>query len=897
MALDPGRRLGPYEIVAPIGAGGMGEVYRARDTRLDRTVAIKVLPAPLAGNADLRQRFEREAKTISGLSHPHICTLFDVGHEDGIAFLVMEHLEGETLADRLARGPLTTAQVLRHGIEIADALHAAHRHGVVHRDLKPANVMLLKSGAKLLDFGLAKWKAQDAIEASQLSERATADRPLTGQGTILGTFQYMAPEQLEGKDADARTDVFALGSVLYEMTTARRAFTGASRASLIGAILKDEPAPLSSIQPMSPAALDRVVRTCLAKDPEDRWQSAHDVAAELKWIAEGLSQPATLEVGARRPARRHFGWAAAGLVAGLLVAAFASWVASPKRVATAHFPERVTIALPPNATLTDLPSAIVTFALSPDGRRLAFRGERPGQPTRLYVRQSDQLEAKAVPGTEGAFNPFFSPDGEWIGFASQRKLKKVAVAGGEPLVICDAQTVRGASWSTDGTILFAPDIEGGLARVSASGGTPQSVTTLDPAKGENSHRWPVVLPGGKTALFTVLGARSREEERAVVALSLESGQRKTLVTGGTFPRCLADGRVLYARTGSLMAASFDPRRLELTSAPVSVLEDLRMDVRENGRAMYDVSTAGSLVYIPGFPRPAERALVWVDRKGRATPLGQARRAYAGPALSPDGRRVAVNIEGSTDDVWIGDVQRDTWVRLTLEANNRDPSWSADGSKVAFVSDREGAPSLYWASADGSTPAERVATVDGTPFQSAFSPDGASFAFMVQTRATSQDILLASLKEPRKVRPFVATPTMEDSPAFSPNGRWLAYMSLESGRQEVYVRAVQGSSQKWLVSREGGEYPIWSPKGNELFYLWNDRMIAVPVRTQPDFWAGTPQVLFEGGFVTPGDGRAYDVAPDGQRFLMIKGPDAEPRRDIVAVPYWREEMEARLQARR
>ncbi|HET7294605.1 MAG TPA: protein kinase [Vicinamibacteria bacterium] len=894
MPLEAGRRLGAYEIVAPLGAGGMGEVYRARDTRLDRVVAVKVLPEQLATNPELRQRLEREARTISGVSHPHICALYDVGHEDGVDFLVMEYLEGDTLSDRLAKGALPTSQVLRYGVEIADALAAAHRHGVVHRDLKPGNVVVTKAGAKLLDFGLAKLKRDAVEEGSALSALATADEPLTGEGRVVGTVQYMAPEQIEGKEADPRTDVFALGAVLYEMATGKRPFQAKSRAGLIAAILEHEPAPISTVQPMLPAALDRVVRTCLAKEPDERWQSAHDVAAELKWIGESLSQPAVMGSRAARLSRRSVAWALGGALVGALATAVVLRQTRPAQAAP-RFPTRAVIALPDGVVMPDIPSAITSFALSPDGRTFAFAAYASAfENRRIYVRATGDVAARELPGTDGAFNPFFSPDGRWIGFASKRKLMKLSLAGGEPLVVCDAPALRGASWGPDGTILFTPDIHSGLFRVSADGGEPQEVTTLDAAKGETSHRWPFYLAGARAVLFTVIGARSREEDRAIALVSLETGNVKRLAVGGTYPRFLeAPSTLLFARTGSLMAAPFDLERLEPLAAPTPVLEDLRMDVRDNGRAEFDVSSNGSLVYVPGFPRPPERTLVWVDRRGRATPVTETRRAYVAPSISPDGRRVAAQIEGTTDDIWIGDLERDTWTRLTDEGTNHDPSWSADGRRVAFSSDREGRTNPFWIPSDGSGAAERLARIDGSVYPSAFSPDGSVYACAAQMEKTGHDVVIVALKGERTARSFLATTSFENFPTFSPDARFIAYSSLESGRPEVYVRPFPGGGQKWLISRDGGDEPTWSRTGNEIFYRWANKVMAVPVRTRPDFAAAAPQVLFEGVFAMPGDGRTYDAAPDGQRFMMIKDPDRQAAPPLVAVPYFLEEMQERL----
>ncbi|HEV8254005.1 MAG TPA: protein kinase [Vicinamibacteria bacterium] len=894
MSIPVGTRLGPYEILAPIGAGGMGEVYRARDTRLDRPVAIKVLPTNLAQNADLKQRFEREAKTVSGLSHAHICALYDVGEVDGASFLVMEYLEGESLADRLAKGALPIHQVLRYGIEIADALSVAHRHGVIHRDLKPGNVMLTRSGAKLLDFGLAKLRPPDGfLGGGPLSALPTADKPLTEKGSILGTVQYMAPEQLEGKEADARTDVFALGEVLYEMATGRRAFAGQSRASLIAAILSAEPPPISSIQPLSPPALDRIVRTCLAKDPDERWQSAHDVAAELKWVSEGGSQVGLPAVSAPSARRRRVAWIAGSFAAGALAAGAVGWMMARPAPAPPRFPARAGIDLPSGTALPDVDGAISSVALSPDGRRLVFAAApQEGGPSQLYLRATDQLEATPIAGTAGGYGPFFSPDGRWIGFFAGRKLKKVAIAGGEPLVICDAGSLRGASWAPDDTILFAPSPYTGLSRVSANGGTPEPVTTVDKARKERNHRWPLILPGGKAALFTVMSGTGREEDRAIEAVELGSGRRRVVVQGGTYPRYAA-GHLIYARTGSLLAAPFDADRLAVTGPAVPVLEDVRMDAKINGVAHFDLSASGSLVYVPRYPRPPERTLVWVDRRGGVSTLTPTRRAYSAPALSPDGRLLAVTVEGPNDDVWVCGLAQETWTRLTFERDNANPVWSPDGRRVVFASNRTGGLNLFWVPVNGSGAPAQITRDELNSWPTAVSRDGGMVAFATQREATGWDLRLAPLSGGDASRDLIVTRSFEDFADFSPDGRWLAYTSSESGRLEVYVRPYPEGGQKWPVSRDGGSDARWARSGRELFYRNGEKMIVVPVRTQPEFSAGVPQVLFQGRFEASIFNHGYDVTPDGQRFVMVKPPEKQEPLRLVAIPYWAEEMATRL----
>jgi serine/threonine protein kinase len=514
MTLAAGSRLGPYEILSAIGAGGMGEVYKARDTRLERTVAVKVLPEHLTANEDLRQRFEREAKTISQISHPHICALYDVGREGDRDYLVMEYLEGETLAARLDKGALPAEQLLRYGIEIADALDKAHRLGIVHRDLKPGNVMLTKSGVKLLDFGLAK-AVQPAASVSALTSMPTETPALTAEGTILGTFQYMAPEQLEARDTDARTDIFAFGAVVYEMATGQKAFSGRSRASLIGAILKDEPPPISAVQPMTPPALDRVVKTCLAKDPEDRWQTARDVVLELGWIAEGSQAGTTPPAVAARRSRERVAW----ILSALLAIALALTLVLPYlgRARTSSEGRAVRLSVLPPEKGRFMPG---TIALSPDGTRLAFVAADADGRSLLWIRSLDALEARALPGTERAYAPFWSPDGRFLAFFAEGKLKRVEASGGPPQILSNltgtlsAGTVgRGGTWNREGVILFAPNPGGPLVRIADTGGAPAPVTKLDVSRQENSHRWPVFLPDGRRFLYF---ARSRLKENHAI---------------------------------------------------------------------------------------------------------------------------------------------------------------------------------------------------------------------------------------------------------------------------------------------------------------------------------------------------------------------------------------------
>ncbi len=665
MSLKAGTYLGPYEVLAPLGAGGMGEVYRARDTRLDRTVAIKVLPAQLADSPERRQRFEREAKAISSLNHPHICTLHDVGQQGGIDFLVMEYLEGDTLAQRLTKGPLVLEQVLQYATEIADALDKAHRKGVTHRDLKPGNIMLTKTGTKLLDFGLAKLKPETG-PAAPLSELPTAKDNLSARGTILGTLQYMAPEQLEGKQVDARTDIFAFGAVLYEMVTGKKAFEGKNQASVIAGILERDPPPLSSLQPMTPPALDRVVKKCLAKEPEKRWQGASDLCDELKWIAEGGSQvtfpPTAPAKGMRALGRRSLIRGLGALLLGAAIASLAFWSLKPWPSPPPTPITRTVIALPPGERLAGLDQPAV--ALSPDGNHLVYVANRGGT-QQLYLRAMDSLEARPIPGTEGAVNPFFSPDGQWLGFFAGQKLKKVSLSGGAALTLGDAATPRGASWGSQGMIIFAPTNVSVLRQVSEAGGGPQPLTRL--AKGEVDHRWPEFLPGGKAVLFAAGATIANWTNAKVAVQAVGTGERRDLVQGATNPRYAPSGHLVYAQGGSLMAVPFDLERLEVTGTAVPVVEGV-LQSPSSGAAEYSFSATGSLVYVPGGLQAAQRRFVWVNRNGAEQPLAAPARAYRQPRFSPDGRRVALAIEEQESQIWLYDLTRETLTRLTFEGN-------------------------------------------------------------------------------------------------------------------------------------------------------------------------------------------------------------------------------------
>jgi serine/threonine protein kinase/Tol biopolymer transport system component len=899
MPILPGRRLGPYEILSAIGAGGMGEVYKARDTRLDRTVAIKVLPTHLADRSELRERFDREAKTIASLNHPHICVLHDIGHQDGIDFLVMEHLEGETLAQRLVKGALPIQQVLRYAIEISDALDKAHRKGVTHRDLKPGNIMLTKSGTKLLDFGLAKLKQDASPTNVSLSDLPTENDPLTAQGAILGTLQYMAPEQVEGETdkIDARTDIFSFGAVVYEMATGKKAFEGNSQASIIGAILKDDPPLISALQPMTPPALDRVVKKCLAKDSDKRWQSASDVCDEIRWIAETVSR-ASLSPNAPASKPLFALWTAmiglAGIVLGAVVASLATWNLKPTPTRPVA---RTVINLPPGDNLARLDQP--ALALSPDGSLLAYVSiARAGGVAHIYLRAMDSLEAKPIPATEAAINPFFSPDGQWLGFFSGGKLKKVSVNGGVALTLGNASAPSGAAWGRNGTIIFSPLTTSVLEQISDAGGPAQAVTRLE--KGEGIHQWPELLPGGKAVLF--VSAAGVGNPRILVQ-SLSSGERRDLFLSGTAPHYATSGHLIYAQNGNLIATPFDSQRLQIVGVGVPVAQGI-MQTGLRGGVQYTLSATGTLAYVPGGNLAAER-LVWVSLTGTERAIPAPPHAYSTPRISPDGDRIAVGVSEQDIQVWLYDVSRETLSPFTFEGTTNDmPVWTPDGKRIAFQSNRQGSLNIFWQLADGSGGLEQLTSSENIHAPNSFSPDGQQLAYHEVSPTAQRDIWLVRTSDPsegsgqvRKTQPLLQTPLDEAVARFSPDGHWLAYISNESGRYEVYVQAYPGPGGKYQISTDGGTEPVWNPKGRELFYRNGNKMMAVEITSQPTFKAGAPRMLFEGQF-EPGPFQIanYDVSPDGQRFLMIK-PDEQSSSSsptqIVVVQNWFEELKQKV----
>jgi serine/threonine-protein kinase len=877
MSFAPGIKLGPYEILSPIGAGGMGEVYKARDTRLDRTVAIKVLPEHLADTSELRERFDREARTISSLNHPNICVLHDIGRQGTTDFLVMEYLEGETLAQRLSKGPLPLGETLRVAIEIAGALDNAHRQGVTHRDLKPGNIMLTKSGAKLLDFGLAKLKSlSDPVRPVSLMQTAGAAADLTAQGTILGTLQYMAPEQVEGHEADARSDIFALGTVIFEMITGKKTFEGRSQASLMAAILDREPPAVSSLQPATPLQLDHVIRRCLAKNPDDRWQSASDLRLELKWIVDSPPSDRIIPAAAPAPRSRAFPWSKAAIVSlvFLILGAGAGWFLRPAGKAGAPV-IRLSIVLPSVEELVAQGGPPIAF--SPDGSQIVYVANR-----RLNLRPLDSLTAKPISGTENALEPFFSPDGRYIGFFAQGKLKTVSVTGDTPQVLCDAPYGVGGSWGTDGMIYFAGYNIGGLSKIPASGGAVQEVTKLNRDNGEVSHRWPQILPGAKAILFTVWTGPGWDE-RSLEVLSLDTGVRRKIGQGAESGRYVSPGYMIYSRAGALAALPFDLRTLAVGSTPISL--GAQADELGEGPA-FGVSDS-AIAYIPDGGR-FERRYAWVDRQGNTEILPAPPHAYENARISPDGRFAALQIVGPTYTIWVYDFERATLSPLTSagSGSSQAPAWTPDGKYITYRGTRHGFRNIYWKSADGSGEEERLTNSESIQTPVSWSPDGKWLTF---NENAASGINLWILPRDDRSKPILFQKNATGG-QFSPDGNWIAYTSLESGRNEVYVRPFQSQGAKTQISNQGGSEPVWSRDGRELFYLNDLKTMVVDVRTQPSFTAGSPRALFTGHFEPSQNGvSGYDISRDGKRFLKVLSPRTEAVSQFNIVLNWLEEL--------
>jgi Tol biopolymer transport system component/predicted Ser/Thr protein kinase len=873
MALTAGTKLGPYEIQSPLGAGGMGEVYRARDTRLNRTVAVKILPSHLSENPEARQRFEREARTISSLNHPNICTLYDVGHQDGTDYLVMEYLEGETLADRLRKGPLPVGQVLKYGIEICDGLEKAHRSGVVHRDLKPGNIMLAKTGAKLMDFGLAKALVVSAGATSGLTATMTTpagSHPLTAQGTVVGTFQYMAPEQVEGKEADARSDIFALGAVLYEMATGKRAFEGKTAASTMAAVLERDPAPISSLQPTTPAGLDRLVKTCLDKDPDERWQTAHDVKLQLRQISDGGSHAgltgssaAIVLPAAPMNNRRYLRWALGALTiaAGMVVGFF---------VRAPHPPPPVWGGLNITGQLGEEGS----FALSGDGSRLAYVAADPQGRVLLWVRKLDSPKGLPLDGTAGVEYPFWSADGHSIGFFADGKLKRIEADGQNLQTVCDAPNGRGGTWNKDGVIVFAPNAVGGVAKVSATGGTAVPITQTSVSI---NHRFPRFLPDGRHFLFTL--AFSNKDEDGIYLASVDSPEIKLISRGPSSNSAYASGYLLVVREGKLLAQLFDVRAMQVTSAPSLVSDGVRWAF-DRRAADFSAANNGTLVFLS--TEGSGQRLVWFDREGKelgvAVPdIGNPTSGLLAGTLAPDSDRVAVaRARGTGSDIWIYNLKTALGTRLTFTDDfNESPIWSPDSSNIIFTRNLTDHYELRLKSVSGAGDERVLVKTTGNVIASSWSHDRRYLFYgadIFGTTGKTQGMALAMDGVDHKAIAATESAGNVFSGSFSPDDKWLAYVSDESGRFEVYVTTFPAHAGKWQLSTGGVDAAlgaVWAGTRADTEIFFRDlqsHLIAVPVRAEgTSFSQGAPRVLLGGRSLA--SSRFIDVTRDGKRILL------------------------------
>jgi len=858
MPFVSGQKLGPYEVSGVLGAGGMGEVYRARDTRLGRDVAIKVLPKEMSADPVRKQRFEREAKTISGLNHPNICVLYDVGSQDGVDYLVMECVDGDTLAKRLEKGPLPLEQVLKYGAQIADALDKAHRAGIVHRDLKPGNIMLMATGAKLLDFGLAKPAAP--VGGMTLTAAAAPTTPVTQEGTIVGTFQYMSPEQVEGRELDGRSDIFSLGALLYEMLTGHHAFEGKSQLSVASAILEKEPAPITSRKPLTPPALVHAIRRCLAKEAGRRWQDAGDLARELEWVSESGLQ--TVPLAAGRKTREAIGWLVSCTLLVILIVG-ALWWRNPKA---------------PEQTMyfsTPFPFPARDIALAPNGHSIAVVAYlESARKNVIWIYELGSPDPRSLAVTEGATYPFWSPDGRFLAFFAEGKLKKLDVSGELVQTLCDAPSARGGTWNEDGVIVFTPEATlgagRGLYRVNASGGTPTQITDPDTSRGEQSHRWPIFLPDGKHYLYMAANFTGQKGVNAIFAGSLDSNDKRFVVEATGNAAYAAPGYLLYPRQKTLLAQRFDLKRFALTGEPMAILTDIQYQPQIL-RAVFAVSDNGLLVAQTGSGVAASEPL-WFDRNGKEVGVVGKPGVYGNIFLAPNGKSAALDTTDITAAtagaaVWTFELQREATKRLTFDlAFNVVPIWSPDSSRLVFGSNRRSTIDLYMKNSDGAQEEKAILQDASNKIPSDWSRDG---KYILYTR--DSDLWFLTLPELKSSLFLKAVSTLRNG-QFSPDGKWVAYSSNETGKWEIYVTSFPEPRGKWEVSTGGGEQPRWRGDGKELFFLSSDsRMMAVPVTTGATFDAGSPVALFQATPMQPvsrNDQFFYDVTRDGQRFLIL-----------------------------
>jgi serine/threonine-protein kinase len=883
MALTPHSRIGPYEIISLLGSGGMGEVYRAHDTSLQREVALKVLPDSVAADAVTMARFQREAQLLASLNHPHIAAVYGLEGSGATRALVMELVEGPTLADRIRQGPLALDEALPIARQIAEALEAAHERGIIHRDLKPANIKVRPDGAvKILDFGLAKAVEGDSA-SSDIHNSPTISAIATKAGAILGTAAYMSPEQAKAKLLDKRTDIWSFGCVFYEMLTAKKAFAGETVTDALAAILRSEP-DWDSLPHETPQQIRGLLKRCLQKEQRLRLRDIGDARLEIE---EALAHPQP--DSASTPISRFTDGRIARAIAAILLFCLAAvvvraWFRHPQP--STEPVARLEISVPPPDQLTGM--SYVEIAISRDGTRLAYIARHNGVPM-LFIRALDQSAAFPVAGSEGANTPFFSPDGNWVGFFPAGGLKKVAASGGAPISLTSLPTTRGASWGPHETIALTLTPATGLSVVSADGGAPAPLTKLDLAKGEASHRWPQFLPDGDTVVFTV-GKSKNWDDAEIEVQSLKTGEHHTLIQGGTCARYVPTGDLLYGHGGKLLSVPFDLRRLQVTGPPVTILDDVMEDA-ESGAVQFSASDNGTLVYLPGGIQRTEHSLVWIDRAGQASEIAAPPRAYWAPRISPDGTQIATVVAEANDEIWVNDISRNTWKRLTFESSNVMPTWSADSKRVTFAGSVAGVQGIFWKLADGSGEEQPVLESPniGTslPIPLSWSPDGKALAYESFEPQTGHHIRLYSSGSADSSRSFINSAANQDGARFSPNGRWIAYASDESGRFEVYVQPFAGSGGKWQISGDGGSQPTWTRNGKELFYYGNGKMMSVDVNTDGDFSAGNPKTLFEANFDFRGSYvPSYDVTPDGKKFIAVRSSNSTPvPASIQVILHW------------
>ncbi len=877
--MTPGSKLGPYEILSKLGAGGMGEVYRARDTKLNREVAVKVIPPALSQDPARLARFEREAQVLAALNHPNIAAIHGM---EGNA-LIMEFVPGENLS-----GPLALDIALPIARQLAEALEYAHEKGIVHRDLKPANIKVTPEGqVKVLDFGLAKAMSEEPTD-HDYAHSPTLSLAATKMGVILGTAGYMSPEQAKGANVDKRADIWAYGAVLFEMLTGRRLINEPTASEALAAVLKSD-LNFTALPESTPLRIRRLIERCLQRDPKQRLR---DIGEARIAIDATDREPTTATPAAPRAAARPWLWITATAL--LAVALGAMLVLRP--AAPAPEVARFTLALP---VPVDMPVSLFgQLALSRDGRRFAYRGVKDGT-AGIYLRSLDNSEVKLLPGTEGAAAPFFSPDGSWVAFISGGKLKKTPVLGGSPMAICDVPgNAFGGTWLSDGTIVFSRGFTMGLGRVPAAGGTPQLFMTPDPAKGESSYLWPHFLPGLNEVLFVVNPDNIASfNDAQIVIETVGKKESRQVLASGTFPHYTTTGHLVYGNDGSLLAAPFDLRHRKTTSPGVPVVEGVSMDSGDGG-IQAAISESGTLIYVPGHMYEEKSRFVVVDTAGKAEPVGEFQSSVMGElSLSANGRKVAVRIIKANDDVHIYDLDRGSLARFTFEGGDEQaPVWAPDGKRVVYSAQRGSTPTLFWKTFEGNAAPEKITDAQHRQYASSFSPDGKFLAYTEYHPQTGGDIWVVRLDvSPRRPEPFLRTPFQEGMPVFSPDGRWIAYQSNESGKTQIHVAQFPGGGIKQQVSIEGGTQPTWAPGGKQLFFLNGSRLMAVDVNTQSGWSVGKPRMLFEHKFTVPSleARRAYDVFPDGKRFLFVERAAQREVRELSVVLNWFEELKRKV----